>query len=360
MLGRPRGNIDDSYRVPVCRNAPKWLRCRPELMFILEISVGWILDVKNNFIDAVWRYRIWIVCSVISAVVFFFCGFIAHSYRDNLENQYRRETSNIAKLLIDQFDTAVTSIDDMLLQISSEYPSIETNGSETLEQFHELLKRNALWKSFSNITVGITDKTGMVVATNTQYPFRPLDFSNMKFFTVHASDHNHAKLYISTPQLGTITHKQVIFFSLPLRKKDSAFDGVVLASYPVSDFLRTFNQLDFKEVGLAGFTRSDGISIVRSADGIVSYGRKLPASASVLRRIQSGEREGHFDAINAIDQKRRVGYFIASKVAPFHVYVGFDYSYIGSAYEEAVVILGIVWILLSALLFGAVFVCAEN
>ena len=199
--------------------------------------------MKNSFIDAVWRYRIWIVCSVISAVVFFFCAFIAHSYRDNLKDHYRRETSNVAKLLIDQFDTAVTSIDDMLLQISSEYPSIETNGSETLKQFHELLRRNALWKSFSNITVGITDKTGMVVATNTQYPFRPLDFSNMKFFTVHASNYNHAKLYISTPQLGTITHKQVIFFSLPLRTKNSAFDGVVLASYPVSDFLRTFNQL---------------------------------------------------------------------------------------------------------------------
>jgi signal transduction histidine kinase len=289
-----------------------------------------------------------------SAAVFLVCAFAADIYRNELEKILRRQTSNIAKLLIGQFDTSITSMDDMLLQIASEYSSIETNGPEKLEQFHELLKRNAPWKSYSNILISITDKTGMVVATNKQYPFTPFDVTNKDFFNVHANDPDNSILYISTPQFGRIIHKQVIFFSRPLRKKDGAFDGVVQVSYPVSDFLRLFERLDFRDVGLVGFVRRDGIFIVRSAKGILSYGRKLPANAIVFRRIQSGEKEGFFDAIAATDQKRRIGYFIVSEVAPFHAYVGYDYSYIASAYEEAVVVLGAIWALLTALLFGTV------
>ena len=175
--------------------------------------------MNSNFINALWRYRVWIICCVISAATFLGCALAADIYRDGLEKQFLRQTSNIAKLLIGQFDTTITSMDDMLVQITSEYPSIETNGSEKLEQLHELLKRNTPRKSYSSIAIGITDKTGMVVATNKQYPFTPFDVTNENFFTVHASDPNHSKLYISTPQFGRVTHKQVIFFSRPLQKK---------------------------------------------------------------------------------------------------------------------------------------------
>ena len=93
---------------------------------------------------------------------------------------------------------------------------------------------------------------------------------------------------------------------------------------------------------------------MRSANGILTFGQKIPASAVVFGRIQSGEREGSFDAITATDQKRRIGYFIVSEVAPFHAYVGYDYSNIKSAYEGAVGVLGAASVLFTALLFGAV------
>jgi signal transduction histidine kinase len=39
---------------------------------------------------------------------------------------------------------------------------------------------------------------------------------------------------------------------------------------------------------------------------------------------------------------------------PFHVYVGYDYSYIEMEYRKFVILLGGIWVLFSALVFGVV------
>jgi hypothetical protein len=199
--------------------------------------------VKTFFITAVWRFGALIICALLSTATLLLCIFIANSYRHNLENQFYRETANIAKLLIGQFDTTVTYMDDLLLHIASEYPAIETTGSEKQQQLHELLKHHAPQKTLSIGLIGIADKNGMVVATSSTYPFTPLNAAEKTFFTVHAADPIHSNLYISAPEFGRLSQQWVVFFSRPLRKKDGTFDGTVQASYLVSDFLRLFGKL---------------------------------------------------------------------------------------------------------------------
>ena len=310
--------------------------------------------MKTFFFNTIWRYSAVIVCAFLSAAIFFLCIFVANSYRDNLEDQFRRETSNIAKLLIGQFDTTVTHVDDLLSHVVSDYSSIKDDRSKSPLQLHNLLKEHAPKRSTTIVLLNITDKNGMVIATSNAYPFTPLDATDKKYFTVHANDPTHSELYIGTPELGRISQHWVVPISRSLRNEDGTFDGVITASYLVSDFLWLFGNLNIKDVGLASIVGRDRISLVRSYGGKLSYGSAIPASSAVFNRVRSGEKQGAFDEFTASDQQRRIGYFIVSEVAPFHVYVGYDYSYIKSEYNKAVVVLGAIWTLLSTILLGAI------
>ena len=301
-----------------------------------------------------WRYSALIVCGLLSVVLLLVCIFVANNYRGNLENQFRRETSNIAKLLIGNFDTTIVSVDDLLLNIVSNYSSIDDDRLKHPLQLHNLLEEHIPKLSATIVQLSITDKSGMIIATSIAYPFTPLDATDRKYFAVHANDPIHSKLYIGTPEFGRISQRWVVPISRPLRSKDGTFDGVITASYLVSDFLRLFENLNIKDVGLASFVERGGISLVRSYGGKLSYGAAIPASSPVFNRVLSGEKQGAFDELTATDQQRRIGYFIVSEVVPVHAYVGYDYSYIKNEYNRALVLLGSIWILFSMVLFGAV------
>jgi len=271
-----------------------------------------------------------------------------------LEDQFRRETSNIAKLLIGQFDATILSIDELLLHIVSDYSSMDYERSKSPTQIHNLLKQHAPKRSTTIVLLTIADKSGTVFATSIAYPFMPMDVTNRKYFTVHANDPIRSELYIGTPEFGRISQQWVVPVSRPLRKKDGSFDGVIIASYLVSDVLQRFENLDIKDIGLASIVGRDGISLVRSYGGKLSYGLAIPANSAVFNRVLNGEKQGAFDELAASDQQRRIGYFIVSEVAPFHAYVGYDYFYIQSEYNRAIVVLGAIWVLLSTILLGAV------
>ena len=310
--------------------------------------------MRTFIVNALWRYTALIVCALLSVALLLVCIFVANSYRSNLENQFRRETSNIAKLLIGQFDATVVSVDDLLLHFVSDYSSIDDDHSKHPLQLHNLLKEHAPKRSTSIVLLSVADKSGMVIATSIAYPLTPLDAANRKYFAIHANDPIHSELYIGTPELGRNSQRWIVPFSRPLRNKDGTFDGVITASYLVSDFLRLFENLNIKDIGLASFVARDGISLVRSYGGTLSYGLAIPASSAVFNRVLRGEKQGAFDELTATDQQRRIGYFIASEVAPVHAYVGYDYSYIETEHNRADVVLGAIWLLFSTVLLGAV------
>jgi signal transduction histidine kinase len=93
---------------------------------------------------------------------------------------------------------------------------------------------------------------------------------------------------------------------------------------------------------------------VRSTNGQITYGTKIPTNSIVFNRVLSGEKQGAFHEMTASDQKMRVGYFVASEVAPVHAYVGYDYSNIDTEYRRVTTYLGAIWVLFTVVILGAV------
>ena len=176
--------------------------------------------MRTFFTSTVWRYSALIVCALLSAATLLLCIFVANSYRENLENQFRRETENIAKLLIGHFDATIISTDELLLHIVSDYSSIEDDRSKISLQLRNLLKGHALKRSTSIVLLSIADKSGMIIATSTLYPFTPLDAANKKYFTFHANNPLHSQLYIGTPEIGRVSKRWIVPISRPLKNKD--------------------------------------------------------------------------------------------------------------------------------------------
>jgi hypothetical protein len=110
------------------------------------------------------------ICILLSALALVLYIAAGKTFKDELETQFRRETRNIAELLISHFDATVLSLDELLLQVASEYSSIEANSSNKLQQLQEILKQHAPHGLSSPISlITISDKNGMVIATDHQY-----------------------------------------------------------------------------------------------------------------------------------------------------------------------------------------------
>jgi signal transduction histidine kinase len=310
--------------------------------------------VRTFFVNTFWRYGAWIACALLSIATFFVCAVAANNYRDISETQFRRETSNIAKLLIGYFDDSIVFTDELLLHIVSDYASIEEKLSDNPQVLHELLKGHAPASSTAIALLSATDKNGMLIATANAYPFSPYDVANKNDFIFHANDPIHSKLYISAPEYGRVSQQWIVRISRPLKKKDGTFAGVLAASYKISYFLALLEKLNIKDIGLVALTGRDGIIRVQSYGGKLSYGLAVPAKTTVFARVQSGEKQGGFDELSGIDQKRRIGYFATSEVVPFHVYVGYDYSPIEMEHYRVVMLLGAIWFLFSGIMFFAI------
>jgi signal transduction histidine kinase len=312
------------------------------------------LDVTTDNRKLVKRHAALLIAIALSAVALFLCIVAGKTFKNELEAQFRRETRNIAQILISYFDSTVRSLDETLLQVGSEYPYIGADSSNKTHQLHELLARHASPNSSAIALLRIIDKSGMAIAISGNYPFSPLDESQFDIFTFHASDPAHSALHISAPELGRISRQPVVRFSRPLRNIDGTFDGVVVISYKISDFVRLIEKLDVKNMGIVSLTGLDLISIIRSTGGSISYGMEMPANMPVRKTILSGAKEGTFSEISMVDDTRRIGYFIVSEVAPIYAYVAYDHSYLEFQYNKIFVLLGISWILFSSILVGSI------
>ena len=304
-----------------------------------------------KFPKAVHHHAAVFICIIISSLAFILCIAVGKIFKDEVETQFRRETRNIAQILVSHFDSTVRNLDEMLLQIGSDYRFLEANSSDKPLLLHELLKRHAPHAMSEISVMSISDKGGMIIATSNEYPFSPITATS---FVFHANDPANPALHISPPRFGRLSKQWIIRFSRPLKTKDGIFDGVVEISYKLSDFEKLFEKLDVKSRGVVSLTGRDGIIRMSSFGGKITYGITVPAQSPAFKMILSGINQGSFDA-ESVDGVRRIGYFVVSEVAPFHIYVGYDHSYLESQYHKIFVLLGISWSLFSLILMGSVF-----
>ena len=342
----------------------KWSIIEPKVaLYSSEKCARRGFNVPRSMTPNAWRSFIKsrgpaIICLGLSLLTLIGCGLLAAIIRKDVEGHIRRETRNIAQMLISNFDTTVVNLDQLLLQAASIYHSIDRHSPDAPRQMHEALKRQGPYSASGAVVISISDKDGFLIATNSVYPAPVLKAGNFDFHRKNVADD---KLYISPPETGRLTSEGVIRASRALYKEDGVFDGIVSISYRISQLIRLVEKLKIVDSGSVALMRHDGITIIRTVGGTISYGNTLTENVNaqdvmpVRRLVLSGIGEGSFIRNSSIDGAKRIGYFVDSAQAPIYAYVAYDYSNVEAAMAKMVLFLTAFWIAISLILSSSLF-----
>jgi len=296
------------------------------------------------------RAPIVVVCAGFSAFVLVLCVLGGAQFKKRVEQEFYRETENIAQILMAGFDDDAATADAILSRLAAEIP--EDGVSEAHEtELHRLLTGYALQPSM--IGPGVLDSNGTLIASAIVDPVPKISLKDKNIFRTHAETPGESKLYISTPTRGLITNEWAIQFSRPLRDKSGALYGVVLLSYRLPHFVRLYEKLKLSDRGLAGLTGKDGVVRVRSLNGVIGYGASVSKIPLVYNRVLAGEMSGTFYSRGGLDNVTRIGSFVVSQTSPLYVTVGYDTDYLRAQYFGFFFVLGLCWFLLTAAMVAA-------
>jgi signal transduction histidine kinase len=296
------------------------------------------------------RAAIVLVCAGFSAVVLALCVLAGLHFRRSVENEFYRETENIARVLMADFDDDAATADAILLRLAAEIPPNEVAADHEAE-LHRLLEGYALQPSM--IGPAILDRDGTLIASARVEPIPKISLKDRNTFLVHADASDGSKLYISAPMRGLLTNEWAIQFSRPLRDQSGAFYGVVLLSYRLEHFVSLYEKLKLSERGLAGLTGKDGIVRIRTLNGAIGYGTAVSRVPLVYNRALAGETSGTFYSRGGPDGITRIGAFVASPTTPFYVAVAYGSDYLRGQYIGFFYALGLCWFVLTAAMIAA-------
>jgi two-component sensor histidine kinase len=291
-----------------------------------------------------------LVCAGFSACVLALCVFGGFHFKRGIEQEFYRETGNIAQILMASFDDDAANADVILTRLEAQISQDDMAAAHENE-LHQLLARYALDPSM--IGPAVLDRDGVLIASARAEPIPKVSLKDRNVFRVHADNPGESKLYISAPLRGLLTNEWSIQFSRPLRDSSGAFNGVVLASYRLSHFVELYEKLSLSDRGFAGLTGNDGIVRIRSLSGVIGYGTSVPKMPLVYERVLAGEKNGTFYGRSGLDDVTRIGTFVASQTTPFYVTVGYDSDYLRAQYIGFFYVLGLCWFVLTAAMITA-------
>lgn len=153
------------------------------------------------------RAAIVLVCAGFSAVVLALCVLAGLHFRRSVENEFYRETENIARVLMAGFDDDAATADAILSRLAAQIPQSEVSAEHEAE-LHRLLAGYALQPSM--IGPAILDRDGTLIASARADPIPKISFKDHNTFQVHADNPGELKLYISAPMRGALTNEWAI------------------------------------------------------------------------------------------------------------------------------------------------------
>jgi two-component sensor histidine kinase len=275
-------------------------------------------------------------------------------FKRGVQQEFYRETANIAEILMAAFDEDTGTANAILTRLATDIaPETVSQAHET--ELHRLLAGYTLQPSM--IGPAILDRDGTLIASARIDPVPKISLRDRNIFRVQAETPNKSDLYIGTPMRGPITQEWAIQFSRPLRDQSGDFYGVVLLSYRLSHFVALYEKLKLSDRGLAGLTGKDGVVRIRSLNGEIGYGNAVSKNPLAYDRVLAGEKTGKFYGRSTVDGVTRIGTFVASPTTPFYVTVGYDVGYLRAQYIGFFYVLGLCWFLLTtAMIATAVFI----
>lgn len=275
-------------------------------------------------------------------------------FKRGVEQEFYRETANIAEILMAAFEEDTATANAILTRLASDIaPDAVSQAHEA--ELHRLLAGYTLQPSM--IGPAILDRDGTLIASARIDPVPTISLRDRSTYRIHAETPNKSELYIGTPMRGPITQEWAIQFSRPLRDRSGALYGVVLLSYRLSHFIALYEKLKLSDRGVAALTGRDGVVRIRSLNGEIGYGSAVSKNPLVYNRVLADEKSGEFYGLSAIDGVTRIGTFVTSKTTPFYVTVGYDVGYLRARYIGFFYVLTLCWFVLTAAMIAtAVFI----
>jgi signal transduction histidine kinase len=296
------------------------------------------------------RASIVLVCAGFSIFVLVLCVWGGLQFKRSTEQEFYRETENIAQILLASFEDDATGLDSILTRLAADIRESDVSLSNETE-LHRLLARYSLQAAV--IGPGVVDRNGTLIASARVDPVPRVSLKDRTTFRIHADNPDRYQLYISAPTRGLLTNEWAIQFSRPLRDNTGTFLGVVLASYRLSHFIELYEKLKLSDRGLAGLTGKDAIVRIRTLSGEIGYGSQIPPMPLVYDRVIAGEMIGNFYGRGSVDDVTRIGTFVVSPTMPFYVTVGYDESYLRSQYIGFYYVLGLCWLALTVAMIAS-------
>ncbi|MBS7538414.1 ATP-binding protein [Ancylobacter lacus] len=229
----------------------------------------------------------------------------------------------IALVLLSNFERTVESIDTFLTSFG------DIRGGDAAEQTYARLRDARLPASV--IQISFVSAAGAFITSNIQAPGKPFDLTDREHIRVHLDRRRGSDgldreppegIFLSKPVKGRITGAWSIQFSKAIRSQQNELEGIVVASYQISDFIDFYRRLRPEGQGLIALIGTDGV--VRAS--VTPEEHAVPIAGADIVPGYAGLTggEGVYDASDPATGVSRVGYYIRSQRYPFMVVVAAD------------------------------------
>lgn len=244
-------------------------------------------------------HRAWIIVLV---VVIGLAGHVAvhRTVVTDVQAEITSEARATAAFLAATFERTANAVealmDDTILRLAAAADPADAQG---------YLESRGLPSSIVQLTLVGAD--GWTVASS-QGAVTPVDLNDREHIRVHVDGMlDYDRMFISVPVLGRISGQWTIQFTKAFRDPQGALDGVLVASYAVSDFLDLYSTFPMDEGSLIALTGLDGVIRARSVTGDDdTFGVEVPLKSLHEQIIRKGTQGVAF--VSPIDGVARVGW----------------------------------------------------
>jgi PAS domain S-box-containing protein len=218
----------------------------------------------------------------------------------------QRVLGSFADLAHEQTVRTLQSIEHTLQAAAALIPAAtdagQIDGKQFLQQFRDLLKDRPFLAS-----IAVIDSRGRVVLGGDASSLGR-DVSDRDYF-VRQRAHAGSELLWGAPVKSRSTGEWVVTATVPLRRANGEFAGLIVGSVPLAYFDHAWRIADDDIRGLAiALWRDDGILLMRSPLDERAMGTSMHGG-SLFPRIRDGQTKGHFETVSLIDGVTRLVVF---------------------------------------------------
>lgn len=250
-------------------------------------------------------------CAVLVIVIWASVVVQLHAERASAVSHAMHETAGFARVFEEHVLRTVRAAEFALRHVAGEYRQHGRgmNLADLVAEHGEILEPYTIFS--------ITDERGDLILAS--YPFKPTNYTDRESFRYHAS-HDTDRIYVSKPQIGTVTGKSSVYLSRRIDKSDGTFGGVVAAGLDPSYFSQFYDQVDLGRDSVIVLIGSDGIVRARKKNDDATVGQDLNDFESF--QAIKGQRAGNFVAERGLDGIRRFFAYRVLDAYPLIVQVG--------------------------------------